>query len=390
LGIAFGSCPLARGSRLSTIEVRRLDYAPFARGFYSMSYFTAERVQTGMWVGVGIALLALLYVLAPVLTPFAAAAILAYLLSPGVDWLAAHKVPRWAAVLAMIFFLGLILLGLLLILIPVLKKELAQLQAQMPALVGALNDAVAPRLQQWFGIAIRFDAQTLKELLAERVGTQQDLIARIFAHAREGGIALLGLIGTLLLVPIVLFYALLDWHEFRRRAEALIPRRWHAQTVAMLGEIDGLLAQFLRGQLTVMLVLAAYYSVALAIAGFQTALPVGILTGLLIFIPYVGFALGLVLALLAALLQFGNLYGVVAVAAIYGVGQAIESFFLTPRLVGERIGLHPIAVIFALLAFGQVFGFFGVLLALPASAALLVALRRLKDAYLASDFYRKA
>jgi predicted PurR-regulated permease PerM len=355
-----------------------------------MSFFTAERLQTGVWVGVGLALLALLYVLAPVLTPFAAAAILAYLLSPGVDWLAARKVPRWAAVLAMIFFLGLILFGLLLILIPVLKKELGQLQAQMPALVGALNDTVAPRLQRWFGIAIRFDAQTLKELLAERVGSQPDLIARIFAHAREGGIALLGLIGTLFLVPIVLFYALLDWHEFRRRAEALIPRRWHAQTVAMLGEIDGLLAQFLRGQLTVMLVLAAYYSAALAIAGFQTALPVGILTGLLIFIPYVGFALGLVLALLAALLQFGDLYGLLAVAAIYGVGQAIESFFLTPRLVGERIGMHPITVIFALLAFGQVFGFFGVLLALPASAALLVALRRLKDAYLASDFYRKA
>ncbi|GAB4470572.1 MAG: AI-2E family transporter [Burkholderiaceae bacterium] len=355
-----------------------------------MSLFTAERLQTGIWVGIGLALFALMYVLAPVLTPFAAAAILAYLLSPGVDWLAAHRLPRWAAVLAMIFFLGLILLGLLLILVPVLKKELAQLQAQMPALVGTLNDTVAPRLQQWFGIAIRFDAQTLRELLAERVGSQQDLIARVFAHAREGGIALLGLLGTLFLVPIVLFYALLDWHDFKDRFQALIPRRWHAQTVAILGEIDDLLAQFLRGQLTVMLVLAAYYSVALAIAGFQTALPVGLLTGLLIFIPYVGFALGLVLALLAALLQFGNLYGLLAVAAIYGVGQAIESFFLTPRLVGERIGLHPITVIFALLAFGQVFGFFGVLLALPASAALLVALRRLKDAYLASEFYRRA
>ncbi len=355
-----------------------------------MSFFTTERMQTGLWVGVGIALLALLYLLAPVLTPFALAAILAYLLSPGVDWLEARRLPRWAAVLAMIFLLLLLLLGLVLILIPVLQKEAAQLQSQLPGLISKLNQAVAPKLQEWFGLAIRFDAQTLRELLAERVGSQQDLIARIFAHAREGGIALLGVLGTLFLVPIVLFYALLDWHDLRRRAEALIPRRWHGQTVAMLGEIDGLLAQFLRGQLTVMLVLAAYYSVALAIAGFQTALPVGILTGLLIFIPYVGFAFGLVLAILAALLQFGSLYGFFAVAVIYGVGQAIESFFLTPRLVGERIGLHPLAVIFALLAFGQVFGFFGVLLALPASAALLVALRRLKDAYLASEFYRKA
>lgn len=355
-----------------------------------MSLLTAERLQTGLWVGVGLALLALLYLLAPVLTPFALAAILAYLLAPGVDWLAARRLPRWAAVLAMILLLGLVLLALLLILIPVLQKELVQLQAQLPGLIDKLNHAVAPKLQEWFGIAIRFDAQTLRELLAERVGSQQDLVARILAHAREGGIALLGLLGTLMLVPIVLFYALLDWHHLRGSAEALIPRRWHGQTVSMLGEIDGLLAQFLRGQLAVMLVLAAYYAAALAIAGLQTALPVGLLTGLLIFIPYVGFAIGLALALLAAAVQFGSLYGLLAVAVIYGIGQAVESFFLTPRLVGERIGLHPIAVIFALLAFGQVFGFFGVLLALPASAALLVALRRLKDAYLASEFYRQA
>jgi predicted PurR-regulated permease PerM len=203
-------------------------------------------------------------------------------------------------------------------------------------------------------------------------------------------VALLGAVGTLVLVPVVLFYTLLDYHAFKQRFETLIPRRWHAQTTAILAEIDALLAQFLRGQLSVMLALAVYYSAALALAGFATALPIGLLTGLLSFIPYVGFAIGLALALLAALLQFDALYGVIAVAIVYGVGQLVESFFLTPRLVGERIGLHPIAVIFALLAFGHVFGFFGVLLALPASAALLVALRRLKQAYVASDFYRRA
>ena len=155
----------------------------------------------------------------------------------------------------------------------------------------------------------------------------------------------------------------------------------------MAEEVDTLLAQYLRGQLLVMVVLAAYYSVALAIAGFDVALPVGILTGLLVFIPYLGFGLGLVLALIAAFLQFTDWSGVIAVAVIYGVGQVLEGFFLTPRLVGERIGLNPLAVIFALLAFGQLFGFVGVLLALPASAVLMVAFKHLRRHYLRSSFY---
>ncbi|HEU0200917.1 MAG TPA: AI-2E family transporter [Burkholderiaceae bacterium] len=344
-------------------------------------------MQASGWIALGIALLVLMYVLAPVLAPFAFAAIIAYLLAPGVDWLMRHRVPRAVAVLLMILLTGLVLLGLLLILVPVLQREIIALQAQFPTLVSYLNTTVAPKLQEWFGIQIQFDSQTLRELVTEKVASE-DIVARIIQHARAGGVALLGVLGTLLLVPVVLFYALLDWHDIKARIEVLIPRRWHAMTTGMLAEIDALLAQFLRGQLSVMLALALYYSVALAIAGFQTALPIGILTGLLVFIPYVGFTLGLLLAILAALLQFSSWYGLIAVGIIYGVGQLIETFFLTPRLVGERIGLHPLAVIFALLAFGQVFGFLGVLLALPASAALLVALRRLKGAYLASDFYR--
>jgi predicted PurR-regulated permease PerM len=290
----------------------------------------------------------------------------------------------------MILCAGLVVLGLLLILVPVLQKEIIALQKAFPAMVAKLNETLVPKLREWFGITVQLNAQTIRDLLSEQVGAQSDLIADIFKRIRAGGAALLGVAGMLLLTPVVLFYLLVDWHDFKARFEALIPRRWHAQTIGMLNEIDALLAQFLRGQLTVMAVLAVYYSVALAIAGFDTALPVGILTGLLIFIPYVGFTLGLLLALLAGLLQFEPLYALLAVGLIYGVGQVVESFFLTPRLVGERIGLHPLAVIFALLAFGQVFGFFGVLAALPVSAALLVALVRLKAAYFESDFYRRS
>ena len=354
-----------------------------------MSVFTPERIQAGVWIGVGVVLLALLYLLAPVLTPFAAAGILAYLLVPGVDWLERHKLPRVAAVLLMILFALLLLLGLLLLLVPVLQREIAALQAQFPVLLLKLNTDMAPRINEFFGTSIRFDVQTLKELLTERVGSQEDIIAKIITHTRASGLALLGVVGTLFIVPVVLLYALIDWHDFAQRFEALIPRRFSKAAVAMVNDIDRLLSHFLRGQLSLMAILAIYYSVALTIAGFQAALPIGLLTGLLVFIPYVGFTLGLILALLTAALQFGDWYGFIAVGIVYGIGQAMESFVLTPRLVGGSIGLHPLAVIFALLAFGQVFGFFGVLLALPASAAILVGLRRLRDAYFASDFYKQ-
>ncbi|HUN93760.1 MAG TPA: AI-2E family transporter [Burkholderiaceae bacterium] len=354
-----------------------------------MKLITADRIQATVWIGTGIAVLALLLVLGPVLTPFAAASILAYLLAPGADWLQRRRLPRWLAALLMILLLALVVLGLVLILVPVLQRESTALQTQFPLMIARLNDSVAPRLRDWFGVSVQFDAQSLRDLVASQVGAQQDLAALVLQKLRAGGSALLGVVGMLVLVPVVLFYVLLDWHTFMSRVDNLIPRRWHSALNGILNEIDGLLAQFLRGQLTVMLVLAAYYSVALTLARFETALPIGLLTGLLIFIPYVGFTLGLLLALFAAALQFGDTYGFAAVAVIYGAGQVLEGFFLTPRLVGERIGLHPLGVIFALLAFGQVFGFLGVLLALPATAAMLVALRRVKQAYFASDFYRK-
>jgi len=355
-----------------------------------MSLFTPQRVQASIWIGLGLLLLLLMYLLAPVLAPFALAAIIAYLIAPGVDWLARHRIPRWLAVLLMILLAVLIVFGLLLILIPVFRQEMNALQAQLPNLINKLNSVVAPKLAEWFSITIQFDSQFLRQLFTDQVAGQEDFIASVVAHVRAGGVALLGVVGTLVLVPVVLFYLLLDFHAIRDRFEELIPRRWYAQTTSFLAETDGLLSQFLRGQLTVMLALAVYYSVGLALTGSPTALPIGILTGLLVFIPYVGYALGLTLALLAAILQFDSWSGIIAVGVVYGLGQVVESFFLTPRLVGERIGLHPLAVIFALLAFGQVFGFLGVLLALPASAVLLVGLKRLRAVYLASEFYTQA
>lgn len=354
---------------------------------------TPQQRQTLFWLGCGVAIVWLLYLLGPILTPFVAGIVLAYILNPGVERLTRFSIGKWripraVASLIMMTLVVLAVAALVLILVPVLQKEAVALQKQLPALVDKLNLGLVPWLRETFGINIKFDAASVRELLTERLG-DQDIIQRVLASLKTGGLAVIGLLGIMILLPVVLFYALSDWPNLVTRAQALIPRAYVKQVTGWFDEVDGLLAQFLRGQLSVMLILAVYYSAALALAGFDVALPVGILTGLLIFIPYVGFALGLLLALSAALLQFGDLYGLLAVAAIYGIGQVVESFFLTPRLVGEKIGLHPLAVIFALMAFGQLFGFVGVFIALPVTAALMVALRHLHNAYLASEFYKR-
>ncbi len=351
-----------------------------------MNWFTQERLANGVWLALGLAGLVLLYLLSPILAPFALAAILAYLLAPGCAWLQRRGLPGWVAALSMMLAAMLVVAGLLLTLLPLLEREASALAERLPQLVERFNRELAPRLQAWLGVNLRLDAGSLRALAAHGAG-DQDLLRATWGQFQRGGAAVFGLLGALVLVPVVLFYLLLDGAAFLRALDEVVPPRWRAPTDEVATEIDAVMAQFLRGQLAVMVALAAYYALALSLAGFDSALPIGMLTGLLVFIPYLGFTLGLLLALAAALLQFDGWYGPGMVALVYGLGQALEGFVLTPRLVGKRIGLHPLAVIFALLAFGQVFGFFGVLLALPASAVLLVALRRLKRAWLASAFY---
>jgi predicted PurR-regulated permease PerM len=347
-----------------------------------------ESRQNLLWLSVSLGFLALLWLLTPVLTPFVAAFIIGYVLNPGVDWLHHRGLPRVVAVLLAMLSVFVIVTALALIVLPILAEELPVLRERLPALLSRIDAAFSPTLRQW-GIGGRLDFVALQKAIAAKLAAGDGSASALLNWLRIVGSALITWIGTLFLIPIVLFYLLLDWHRLIQRVSETVPRRWSELVAEMAIETDALLAQYLRGQLLVMFLLAAYYSTALTIAGFDVALPVGMLTGLLVFIPYIGFGLGLVLALVAAVLQFDGLSGLTAVAIIYGLGQFLESFLLTPRLVGERIGLHPLVVIFALLAFGQLFGFVGVLLALPASAILSVAFGRLRQHYLNSGFYNQ-
>jgi predicted PurR-regulated permease PerM len=348
----------------------------------------ASQRRSLVWCAVAAGAALLLWLLSPVLMPFIVAAVLAYALHPAVEALAARRVPRLLAVLLVEAVAIVALLALVLLLIPVIAKELPLLKEQIPLLAERANQSLVPWLAQ-FGIHVSLDAASIKAFVLKTLDANlEDWIATALSSARIGGSVLLAFIGNAFLMPVVLFYLLADWSRLVGRLQALIPPRLRAAVLGFFDECDGVLGQYLRGQLIVMAVLAVYYSAALAVAGFDLALPVGVFTGLAIFIPYLGFGLGLALALLAGVLQFGSWYAVIAVAVVYGIGQVAESLVLTPRLVGERIGLNPLAVIFALLAFGHLFGFVGVLIALPVSALLLVALRRAQGAYLASRLYQ--
>lgn len=341
--------------------------------------------RTLTWLAIGLVAFVLLWLLAPVLTPFLIGAVLAYALHPAVER-ASARLPRLLAVVLVEVSFIVVLSALLLLVVPILSKELPLLREQIPVFAAKLNSSLSPWLAQ-YGINVALDTESIKAFVLKYLNANDDMLGTLLSSARIGGSFVATLLFNVVLVPVVLFYLLMEWPQQVARVQGLVPPRLRPSFHDFMADCDRVLGQYLRGQLLVMVSMAIFYSVGLALFGFDLAVPVGVFTGLAMFIPYLGFGLGLILALLAGLLQFASLYGVVAVAVVYGLGQMIEGFYLTPRLVGERIGLSPITVIFALLAFGHLFGFAGVLVALPVSAVLVVATARLRNWYLQSRLY---
>ena len=349
---------------------------------------TAAQRQTFSWIAISLLAALVVWLLAPVLTPFVVAAVLAYVLHPLVERLARRRVPRVIAVAVVEVTAIVVALAVVLLIVPILSKQLPLLREQIPLFADRANATLTPLLSR-FGIDVTLDTASIKAFVLKYLNANlEDWTATALSSARIGGSILLAIIGNLFLVPLVLFYLLMDWNSLRDRLGALIPPRLREPTQGFIDECDSMLGQYLRGQLSVMLALAVYYSVGLALFRFDLAVPVGVFTGLAVFIPYVGFGLGLILALISGVLQFAGWHGLLGVAVVYGIGQLLEGFVLTPRLVGERIGMSPLTVIFALLAFGHLFGFVGVLIALPVSAVLVVAVRRLRALYVESELFR--
>ncbi len=331
----------------------------------------------------------LLWLLSPILAPFLAAAILAYIFDPLVDKCEARGLSRTMGTVMAVLVLLIAVVLLVVIILPLFYKEISQLTQMIPNFVEHLKTTVVPWVTAKTGVEINLDPTSFRQFMQENIGDAGGIAKRVFATVGTGGLAVVAVLVNLALIPIVLFYVLRDWDILVAQVDAMIPRRFHSTVTGITREIDAVLSEFLRGQITVMMLMAVFYVIGLWAVGLNFALPVGLITGLLVFVPYLGVGLGMLLGTVAAVLQFDSITGVALVWAVFAVGQVVESIFITPKFVGERIGLHPVAVIFALLAFGQLFGFFGVLLALPASAAILVGLRHLQANYQSSNVYKK-
>jgi predicted PurR-regulated permease PerM len=334
------------------------------------------------------------YLLSPILTPFLIAAVLAYICDPLVDRLSAFSVGKFSmgrtiATVLVLLAVSLAIILMFLIIIPLLQKQSLLIAERLPSLIDHIRKTVEPWLQSKFGISLAIDSAHVQDIISKNWKTTGDIVSEVLKTAGTQGLAFIGLLANLFLLPVVLFFLLRDWDELVANVGELIPRDWIDNVTSIAKEVDQVVAEFLRGQLSVMFALGIFYSFGLWLAGLEMALSIGLIAGLLSFIPYLGFALAFIMAVVLAVLQFSSFGQVIPVLIVFGLGQFVESFVLTPILVGNRIGLHPVVVILALLAGGQLFGFAGVLLALPVSAAIAVGLRHTRDNYLNSDTYLK-
>lgn len=329
----------------------------------------------------------LVYLLAPVLTPFMVAAILAYVGDPLVDRLETYKLPRTLAVVIVFIVLTLVAALALLILVPLLQHQVVTLGNKIPGYFDIIQQRFLPWLNAHFGLGLQLDSDLLKTSLQAHWKEAGGVVKMLIAYITHSGAMFVSWLANLVLIPVVTFYLLRDWDILVARIRAMLPRKTEPVVSHLARSSDEVLGAFLRGQLLVMLALAAIYSVGLWVVGLDLALLIGMLAGLVSFVPYLGFIVGIVAAVIAALLQYHDVTHLVYVAIVFAIGQAMEGMVLTPLLVGERIGLHPVAVIFAVLAGGQLFGFLGVLLALPAAAVIAVLLRYLHERYKDSALY---
>ena len=344
--------------------------------------------QRYMIAAVALALFLVVHFLGPVLTPFLVSMVLAYLGDPLTDWLEAKGLSRTLAVVCVFVLIFSLITGILLILIPTLVHQIKTVIDLLPQLEVWIDTNLLPYLQKVVSVdGSMVDLAQLSKKLSGQWQKAGGFLASLGVSVSKSSIALMGFAANLFLVPVVAFYLLRDWDRMMANLGILLPRNVEPVAVALLKECDEVLGAFFKGQLMVMVALGVIYSLGLGLIGLQFAILIGMLAGLASIIPYMGFALGFAAAMIVALFQYDSYSGMAMVVLVFMLGQAMEGWVLTPMLVGDKIGLHPVAVIFALMAGGQLFGFIGLLIALPMAAIIMVLLRHLHRSYKTSDLY---
>lgn len=332
----------------------------------------------------------LVWLLGPVLTPFFISILIAYIVNPVVGWLEEHRMRRDLAVSLVFAFALLLIVIVLLIVIPVLVREVADFLGRLPGYLDAFQRNVLPWIEAQLGVTIDFqslDVERARNLIQEYFSNIAGAAGNVLSVMTQSGGRFLVWISSMILVPLVTFYLLRDWPLLIDTVRDILPRNIEPTVVKLTEDCDEALGGFLRGQLMVMISLGLIYAIGLWIVGLNNAIAIGMIAGLVSFVPYLGAIIGVLLAGTTAVIQDFSITFLLSVAIVFVVGQLIESFVLTPKLVGDRIGLHPVLVIFAVMAGGQLFGFAGVLLALPVAAAGTVIVRYAYLNYKQSEIY---
>jgi len=335
-----------------------------------------------------VVVLVLIYFLNPILAPFLAGMIIAYLGDPLVDRLEEVRVHRAVGVLLVFLAFGAVLGAAILVILPMMVRELADLIRNIPTFLAWLQETASPWLVTRFGID-PFDVKldTVANGVMENWQETGGIVGTVLARVTQSGFAFLGALGVVGLTPVVAFYMMRDWDLIMERILEMVPRDMEATCIHLSRECDEVLGAFLRGQLLIMFLLGTVYAIGLYAVGLDLAILIGMLAGLASIVPYLGFFVGIIAAAIAAMFQFQDPIYLGYVGIVFLIGQALEGWVLTPWLVGDKIGLHPVAVIFAVLAGGQLFGFVGILLALPLAAVVMVFLRHLHKRYIGSQYY---
>ncbi|NNA20912.1 AI-2E family transporter [Pseudomonas lundensis] len=343
-----------------------------------------------VWWGVALVFALFVYFLHPILTPFLVAIVLAYMFDPVVDRLERLGLSRTWGVVTVFTLFTVIVTALVLVLVPLLAKQLMKLYQLAPQVLDWLQHTAMPWAQSKFGLSDGFwKFDKIKAAITEHMGEASDVVGVVLSQATASSLALIGFLANLVLIPVVAFYLLRDWDIMLAKIRGLLPRDREEQIVSLAKECHDVLGAFVRGQLLVMLALGVIYSAGLMLVGLELGLLIGLMAGIAAIVPYMGFIIGIGAALIAGLFQFGDdLYPMLGIVAVFMVGQALEGTVLTPLLVGDKIGMHPVAVIFAILAGGELFGFTGVLLALPVAAVIMVLVRHVQDMYKESHVYK--
>jgi predicted PurR-regulated permease PerM len=351
-----------------------------------------DRTLKRLFIITGIVLLIwVLYLLKPVLIPFVGAFFIAYLFSPVVDKLHSIGCPRWIAISLVFIGIGVIMTLAMWYVVPLIWAQLMYAKSQIPENIHWINDTFLPWLSKTFNLVpLEIDPEQISAAVMEYIHTNYstDSIQTVAVKVAQSGLNVIQVGGTLVLIPIIAFYFLLDWRRMLDSMRRLIPPKYEHSTLQIVSECHSVLGAFVKGQFLVMFLLGVIYAVGLQLIGLEVGLIIGMVAGLASIIPYLGFAVGIIAAVVASLFQFGLEWThLVLVLVVFGVGQIIEGYVLQPFLLGDKIGLSPVAVVFAVLAGAQLAGFLGMLIALPFAAVVVVLLRHIREFYERSEWY---